>query len=165
MDWPNLYRRIFIHLGCGAWFEQLEIDFEPRCNSRSLEGTWLHFWYQSLKVATKRSKREIAHFPEQTVHWLREARFSQISHEEFVLPLNPWKQPNHDRDVARWYSTAFAESMEPLCVAPFGRVHGWTNEKIQTTVAAAMEDALNAGMDAFHTLHLYKAQKPDRRLH
>jgi SAM-dependent methyltransferase len=45
MDWPNLYRRIFTHLRCGAWFEQLEINFEPCCNSRSLKGTWLHFWY------------------------------------------------------------------------------------------------------------------------
>jgi hypothetical protein len=51
------------------------------------------------------------------------AGFSHISHEEVILPLNPRKQPIHDRAVARWYSTAFAESIEPLCVAPFGRVH------------------------------------------
>lgn len=164
MDWPNLYGRIFNHLRCGAWFEQLEIDFEPRCNSRSLEGTWLHFWYQSLKAATKRSKREITHSPEQTVHWLQEAGFSDISHEEVVLPLNPWKQPIHDREVARWYSKAFTESIEPLCMAPCSRVHGWTKEEIQATVAATMEEALDVDMDAFHTIHIYKAQKPDWRL-
>jgi hypothetical protein len=67
VDWPNLYKRIFDHLRCGAWFEQLEIDFEPQCNSQSLKGTWLHFWYQSLKTATNQSRREIAHSPEQTI--------------------------------------------------------------------------------------------------
>lgn len=163
MNWPNLYKRIFDHLRGGAWFEQLEIDFEPRCNSRSLKGTWLNFWYQNLKAATKQSRREIAHSPEQTLHWLRKAGFN-VSHEKVVLPLNPWKQPIHAQAVARWYNTAFVESIEPLCLAPFGRVHGWTKEQIQTTVAATMEEALDVDMDAFHTLHLYKARKPDRRL-
>jgi hypothetical protein len=98
------------------------------------------------------------------LHWLRKAGFSYIRHEKIPLPLNPWKQPIHDREVARWYSIAFAKSIEPFSLAPFGRVHGWTNEKIQTTVAATMREALDADMDAFHTLHLYKARKPCRRL-
>lgn len=164
VDWPHLYERIFDHLHCGAWFEQLEIDFEPRCNSGSLEGTWLHFWYQNLKTATKKSGREIAHSPEQTLHWLRRAGFSHITHEKVVLPLNLWKQPIHDRAVARWYNAAFVESIEPLCLAPFGRALGWPNEKIQAIAAATMGEALDVDMDAFHTLHLYKARKPDRQL-
>jgi hypothetical protein len=36
IDWLNLF---FDYLCCGAWPEQLEIDFEPRCNSRLLKGT------------------------------------------------------------------------------------------------------------------------------
>jgi hypothetical protein len=78
--------------------------------------------------------------------------------------LNPWKQPIHDRPVARWYNTAFVENIGPLYLAPFGRAHGWTEEKIQAAVAATMGEALDVDMDTFHTLHLYKARKPDRQL-
>lgn len=51
VDWPNLNERIFNHLHCGSWLEQLQIDFESQCNSQSLKGTWLLFWYQSLETA------------------------------------------------------------------------------------------------------------------
>jgi hypothetical protein len=95
------------------------------------------------------------------VHWLQEAGFSDISYEEVVLPLNPWKQPIHNREVACWYSTAFSKSVKPLYIAPCSWVHGWAKEEIQATMAAIMEEALNVDIDAFHTLHLYKAQKPD----
>lgn len=29
----------------------MQIDFESQCNSQSLKGTWLLFWYQSLETA------------------------------------------------------------------------------------------------------------------
>ncbi|KAH8424211.1 class I SAM-dependent methyltransferase [Aspergillus melleus] len=35
-NWPSLYKRIYDHLNCGAWFEQLEVIFEPRCCGRPL---------------------------------------------------------------------------------------------------------------------------------
>jgi hypothetical protein len=118
-----------------------------------------------LKAAIKQSRREIAHSSEETLLWLQKAGFSHVSHEEAILPLNLWKQLIHNRAVARWYNTAFVESIEPLCLAPFSRVHGWSNGKIQTTIAATMAEALDTDIDAFHTLHLYRAQKPDPGLH
>ncbi|KAF9882662.1 hypothetical protein FE257_005664 [Aspergillus nanangensis] len=43
VDWPGLYQRVFSHLLPGAWLEQIEIDFKPRCYNRSLDGTSLHY--------------------------------------------------------------------------------------------------------------------------
>ncbi|KAL5365881.1 S-adenosyl-L-methionine-dependent methyltransferase [Aspergillus floccosus] len=157
-DWPRLYTRILDHLRCDAWFEQLEVNFEPRCNDRPLGKGPLFFWYQSLKAATEKSKREIAHSPEKTLWWLQEVGFSDISHEEYVLPMNPRKQPMCEK-AARWYRAAFAESIQPLSIAPFTRAHGWTLEEIQSVVGPALAEALDPNTDFFYTLHVYKARK------
>lgn len=159
-NWPNLYKKIFDHLRCGAWFEQLEINFEPRCNDRLPDQSSLKFWYQSLKTATKATQRKVVHSPERTLCWLREAEFSKISHREIVLPLNPGKQPVYDQTAAQWFRTAFVESIEPLSLAPLSRLLGWAYEEIQSVVAAAVTEALDPNIDVYYTLHLYKARKP-----
>lgn len=159
-NWPGLYRKIFDHLRCGGWFEQVEVNFEPQRNYRPSENGSLWFWYQSLKTATERSKRVIALPPEQALGWLREAGFIDVGYEEVVLPLTPDIQPVYGRTAARWYRTAFAESVRPLCMAPFARVYGWTLEKIQSGMDAALTEALEQNMDVSYTLHLYKARKP-----
>ena len=162
VDWPRLYDTIFNHLQNGAWFEQWEIDFEPCCNNRSLQGTHPCFWYRLLKEATTLSRREIAHCPGQTQHWLRETGFSDISHECIVLPLNRWSGRAHNLDIARWYSVAFFESVEPLCMATFSRVLGWSGEDIIRIVDGTRKEALDQHLQAFHTLHIYRARRPDR---
>lgn len=161
-NWPQLYERIFDHLYHGAWFEQWEIDFEPRCKNYSLQDTYLCFWYRLLEESTTLSKREIAHCPEQTGHWLRKTGFSDISHECIELPLNQWNGRVHDTATARWYSAAFLESVEPLCMAPFSRVLGWSDSEVKRVIKETKKEALYQNLQAFNILHVYKARRPDR---
>ncbi|KAI3014806.1 hypothetical protein CBS147347_11413 [Aspergillus niger] len=158
-NWPRLYAKILDHLRCDAWFEQVEVNFEPRCHGRPLKKGPLSFWYQSLKSATRLSKREIAHSPVQTLQWLRKAGFSDVRYREVVLPLKRKKQPDYDGVAAQWCRTAFTDSIQPLCMAPFTRVHGWTHKKIKSVVDAALAEALDPNMDLFYTLHIYRARK------
>ncbi|OJI87467.1 hypothetical protein ASPTUDRAFT_51853 [Aspergillus tubingensis CBS 134.48] len=61
--------------------------------------------------ATQLPKREIAHSPVQTLQWLREAGFSDNRYGEVVLPVNLRKPSDYDRVTARWYRTAFTDSI------------------------------------------------------
>ncbi|KAL5365107.1 S-adenosyl-L-methionine-dependent methyltransferase [Aspergillus floccosus] len=159
-NWPRLYKRIYDHLHRGAWFEQLEIIFEPRCFGRRLKFGPLRFWYYHLKAATERSERGIEHCPGHTRQWLGNAGFRRISCEEFVLPLNASMLPIHDKESVRWYRTVFAESILPLCMAPFSRVYGWSYDYIQSLATAAVAEALDPSSNLFYTLRLYKAWRP-----
>ncbi|KAL5359325.1 S-adenosyl-L-methionine-dependent methyltransferase [Aspergillus floccosus] len=158
VNWPMLYQRIFGHLRVGGWFQQLEINFEPCYSSQSLEETPLKLWYELLKTATEESKRKIEHSATETQKWLREAGFSDISHEQVMLPLNQWS-PNICRRVSRRYKAAFSDSIEPLCLAPFSRVFGWSQVEIQPLVMAAKREVLDQDRDVYHTLNLYRARK------
>ncbi|KAE8162143.1 putative methyltransferase [Aspergillus tamarii] len=160
MGWPNLYRRIFAHLRPGAWFEQVEIDFEPRCDDRPLEGLAIRQWYQLLKQATQDAMRPIAHNSRDTIRDLQEAGFTDIDHQMVGLPLNPWHQDEHERKVARWYNLAVSESIESLSMAPFSRVFGWDLDRILRISSEVKSEAFNKELHAYNILHIYQARKP-----
>ncbi|KAL5362160.1 putative methyltransferase [Aspergillus floccosus] len=160
LGWPNLYRRIFAHLRPGAWFEQVEIDFEPRCDDRSLDGLALREWYQYLKRATQETMRPIAHNSRETIKDLQDAGFTEIDHQMVGLPLNPWHQDEHEKMVARWYHLAITESIETLSLAPFSRVFGWDREKIRRIASEVRSEAFNKDIHAYNILHIYQARKP-----
>ncbi|KAL3468196.1 S-adenosyl-L-methionine-dependent methyltransferase [Aspergillus heterothallicus] len=160
LGWPNLYRRVFNHLNPDAWFEQVEIDFEPRCDDRSLDGMAIRHWYQCLKQATADSMRPIAHSSRDTIKHLENAGFVDIDHQIVGLPLNPWHQDEHERKVARWYNLAFSESIANMSLAPFSRVLGWPLEKIHQLVHEVKTEAFNKDIHAYNILHIYQARKP-----
>lgn len=159
-SWASLYKRIFAHLRPGAWYEQVEIDFEPRCDDRSLTGLALRHWYSALKHATESRNRPIAHSSRETVRNLQEAGFTEIDHQMVGLPLNPWHNDEHERKVARWYNLAISESIEPLSLAAFSRAYGWPVEKIQRIATDVKSEAFNKDIHGYNILHIYQARKP-----
>ncbi|KAJ5096733.1 Secondary metabolism regulator laeA [Penicillium angulare] len=159
-SWASLYKRIFEHLRPGAWFEQVEIDFEPRCDDRSLSGLALRHWYSALKHATESRNRPVSHSSREAVRNLQEAGFTEIDHQMVGLPLNPWHTDEHERKVARWYNLAISESIEPLSLAAFSRAYGWPIEKIQRMATDVKSEAFNKDIHCYNILHIYQARKP-----
>jgi SAM-dependent methyltransferase len=161
-SWPSLYRRVFAHLRPGAWFEQVEIDFEPRCDDRSvaLDNTALRRWYTLLKQATEQAMRPIAHNSRDTLRQLQDAGFVEIDHQVVGLPLNMWHQDEHERKVGKWYNLAISESIETLTLAPLNRVFGWSVSEIRNIAAEVKSEAYNAKIPAYNILHIYQARKP-----
>jgi len=160
MSWPSLYKRVFQHLRPGAWFEQVEIDFEPRCDDRSLTGLALRHWYSALKRATEDRQRPLAHSSRETIRNLQEAGFTEIDHQMVGLPMNPWHNDEHEKQVARWYNLAVSESVEALSLAPFSRVYAWPIEKIQRLAQDVKTEAFNKEIHCYNILHIYQARKP-----
>lgn len=160
VSWINLYRRILAHLRPGAWFEQVEIDFEPRCDHRSLSGTALRRWYQALKEATDATMRPIAHSPRETESNLKKAGFIDIQHQIVGLPLNPWHPVEQEREVGRCYNIVLSESIETMSLAPLTRVSSWTVGQIQKIADEVRREARNRDIQAYNLLYIYQARKP-----
>jgi SAM-dependent methyltransferase len=160
VSWPSLYRRVFDHLRPGAWFEQVEIDFKPRCDGPSISDTHLAHWYNKLKEATEATQRPLAHSSQETIRNLQEAGFTEIDHQQVGLPLNPWHHDEHEKKVARWYNLAISESVQPLSLAPFSRVLGYSKEKIDLLAANVKRDAFDKNIHSYNILHIYQARKP-----
>lgn len=160
VSWPSLYRRIFSHLRPGAVFEQVEIDFEPRCDDDNLKDTAISAWYQYLKEATQRTMRPLAHNWRDTVNALEGVGFELLDHQVVGLPLNPWLHDERERTVARWYNLAFLESVYPFTLAPFTRVYGSSLDYIEKTAELVKRDANNSDLHVYNLMHIYRARKP-----
>ncbi|KAJ5551757.1 hypothetical protein N7535_000300 [Penicillium sp. DV-2018c] len=160
-SWPSLYRRVFMHLRPGAWFEQVEIDFRPRVEGANEEPPRaLSSWYSTLKHATEATMRPIAHSSTETIRNLQEAGFTEIDHQIVGLPVNQWHPDAHEKIVARWYNLALGESIYPLCLAPFSRVLSWSKEQIDRIVSDAQNEIYDKNIKAYNLLHIYQARKP-----
>jgi SAM-dependent methyltransferase len=159
-NWLNLYRKIFAHLRPGTgYFEQVEIDFEPRADNIILTDQPLDRWYHHLKEATERATKPIA-FNLNTEHMLKAAGFVDIRHELVGLPLNTWSPDPHDKRVGRWYNLAFSKSVFSLSLGPLSRVSNWPVEKIKALAEEVESQAYNKEIHAFNFLHIFTARRP-----
>jgi SAM-dependent methyltransferase len=159
VNWPSLYRRVIAHLRPDAWFEQVDIDFEPKCEDRTVGGSALYNWYCKLSQATSDAARPISHQFQATIDHLRNAGFTDVEHKQFILPLNKWHPDSRMRNIGRWYGRAFFESIEPLSLAPFCRILGWTPGEVRHLVSDAKSELLDPAVHTFHVLHIYTARK------
>lgn len=165
-SWPNLYKKVFDHLRPGTgWFEQVEIDFQPRCDATSGPvPESMATWYKYLKDATESVMKPIA-YQGNTKQMLIDAGF-EVSHQFLGLPMNTWPTDAHEKDVGRWYNLAISESLETMSLAPFSRCYNWPVDRIRSIAAEVKSHAFNKEVHAFNVLHIFTARKPfpDERL-
>ncbi|GFF57622.1 LaeA-like regulator of secondary metabolism, putative [Aspergillus udagawae] len=159
VNWPSLYRRVIAHLRPDAWFEQVDIDFEPKCEDRTVGGSALYNWYCKLSQATSDAARPISHQFQATIDHLRNAGFTDVEHKQFILPLNKWHPDSRMRSIGRWYGRTFFESIEPLSLAPLCRILGWTPGEVRHLVSDAKSELLDLAVHTFHVLHIYTARR------
>ncbi|PGH28156.1 hypothetical protein AJ80_00046 [Polytolypa hystricis UAMH7299] len=159
-SWPNLYRKVFQHLRPGTgYFEQVEIDLEPRPDRYMAPDQPLSQWYRSLKDATEIGGKPIA-FNRNILYMLREAGFEDITHQIVGLPLNPWPTDKHEKEVGKWYNLAYSESAHTLLLGPLSRVNNTPLEEIDALAKAAKSQAYNKHVEAYNLLHIIMARKP-----
>jgi trans-aconitate methyltransferase len=161
-SWPSLYKKVFAHLRPGAWFEHVEVDFEPRAEGNQLENKALSDWWKWMKTTTENANRPIAHSSQQTINWLEEEGFVEVVHQIVGLPLNPWHDDEHEREVGRWYNLALCESLESLTLAPLCRYGGpqWDPSRVKELTNAVKFEAYDKNLRAYNLLHIYQARKP-----
>lgn len=123
------------HLKPGyGWFEQVEIDLVPRCDDRSLqEPSELHNWSRFLLEATQRSNRPLAYNPE-TGDLLANAGYVDIRHEVIRLPINPWPEDQHEKEVGRWYCLGLTQHLVAYTMGPLTRMSNWDKERVTKLV-------------------------------
>lgn len=169
-SWPNLYQKVLRHLRPGGYFEQIEIDFEPRWDySMAPEAGGglspdqpLWQWYASLADATARAMRPIA-YNRNMPQLLKDAGFVEVEHTMIGLPLNTWPPTHHDKVVGQWYNLAFSESSYSLLLGPLSRVSGWPVDRIAHLASAAKQQAYKKGVYAYNLLHIFTARRPAYR--
>ncbi|KAI9705845.1 MAG: Secondary metabolism regulator lae1, partial [Candelina mexicana] len=129
--------------------EQVEIDFQPRCNDNTLPDFPLVTWYNWLADATHRAARPIA-YNHDTRHMLQSQGFVDIVEEVIQVPYNTWPTTRPQKDNGRWYNLGMTEGLEAMSLAPFSRLYHWPEENIKQLVAEVSSEICNRNVHAYN---------------
>lgn len=162
-NWPELYKNAFRHLKPGiGYFEQVEVDFEPRCDDGTLPilDTKLNEWYGYLKKATIKANRPIA-FSRETRNMLENEGFVDVEEQIIQIPLNPWPKDPHKKTLGLYY-TGWMETraLESMSMQPLTLVEKKSREFVEALCREASQDIKRCRYHAYNKLHIFTARKP-----
>ena len=154
-NWPRVYRDVFNHLKPGGWFEQVEIDWTPRCDDGSLPpNSALERWVHELTSAMRQANRPISVDTAQTRAALADAGFVDFGEEVIRIPYNGWPDDPHDRQVGRWFNLSLYEGIQALSLAPLTRVKRWSPAQVEAFLAQVKPDIRRRGHHAYCYLYV-----------
>lgn len=167
MDWPNLYRKIVRHLKPGGWFENVEIDWQPRCDDGTLpaNGRLRDWWENRIAPAYEAVSRRIA-YREDTGTELAKAGFTNIQHRVYRIPLNGWSSDRAENRSGTWWGLAMSSGqdlgcgLEALSLAILTRMHGWPEAHARRFCEEVAIEAANPNIHAYNNLHVWWACAP-----
>ncbi|KAJ9611763.1 hypothetical protein H2200_004947 [Cladophialophora chaetospira] len=173
--WDILYERILKHLVPGTgYFEQVELDYEPRtADATPLQGPLANWWETYVKSQYQACSRPLDYNPA-TPERLAHMGFRDVEHRQYMIPLNEWPQDDQTPDyqvkrrAAMWWQVAMtpgedgngghgyeAVSMMPLC-----KISGWNPDHVKRLCREALEQAADPNLHAYNILHVITARAP-----
>lgn len=165
-NWPLLYQKIYNHLKPGAWFEHVEVDWEPRCDDHTLlPGKLQDWWHRYVRDPYNVVGRSLTFNP-RTAQLLEQKGFANVNHAAYRIPMHGWSSLHTERVAGTWWEHAMASGegrghgFEALSLAVLTRVQQWPAEHARKLCEEAMLEASNPAIHAYNTLHIYWAQRP-----
>ena len=143
------------HLKPGiGYFEQVEVDFEPRCDDGTLPilDCKLNEWYGYLKKATIKANRPIA-FSRETRNMLENEGFVDVEEQIIQIPLNPWPKDPHKKTLGLYY-TGWMETtaLESMSMQPLTLVEKKSREFVEALCREASQDIKRCKYHAYNKL-------------
>jgi len=136
-----------------GWLEQVEIDYEPRCDDNTIpQFADIKTWYRALESATNLHNRPIR-YNHDTREMLENQGFVDIHEETIRLPLNPsWEQDPHLQDIGRWYNLGLTQGLQALTLAPLRRKSNWTRGAVDDLVDHVRREVCSRKLHIYHEM-------------
>lgn len=131
--------------------EQVEIDFQPRCDDGTLPYNPIVQWYDWLNDATQRASRPIA-YQHNTRQLLEAQGFVDIEESVIRLPLNSWPVDPSLKEIGRWYNLGMSEGLEAMSLGPLTRVYRWPPADVRRLVHEVKTQMCSKRIHAYNNM-------------
>lgn len=159
-DWPKLVKQVYDNVKPGGWVEFQDHDLafysEDGTYSQSSDAA---LWVRLLANAARTAGKEPFPGPK-LEQWVRNAGFTNITHQKFKLPIGPWPRDQRQVRIARGNGSSVMltciqkevglfnlvqalESLEAFSMRLFTSVLGWTPEEVQVLCAKVRKEFKN----------------------
>ncbi|KIV96833.1 hypothetical protein PV10_00650 [Exophiala mesophila] len=159
-NWPRLFQQAFDHLAPGGWYEAQEFDVWFHAQAEPLsEESHIMKWQTLLDQASSQFGKRLNCFDE-VLTAFGGVSFENVTHEIFKVPIGRWPKDRKLRETGMYLQAQMLDSVEPVSMAYFTRVLGWTREETLVFIAKVRKEFQNDRSCLYVYCHFLRGQKP-----
>ncbi|KAK6824266.1 hypothetical protein RU639_005053 [Aspergillus parasiticus] len=149
-DWPAFYRNVLIGLRPGAWFDQLEMSIQFRSDDGTVTSDHILAQWSSIFIEAGERFGKTFRIADLARQHMIDAGFENVTERRFKLPVGPWSNDEHYRQLGRWNLLHCEQGIEGWSMALLTRVMGWSYEEVQVFLAK-----MRKGLRDYSKIHAY----------
>lgn len=130
LDWPKLVKSIYDNTSSGGWVEFQDFNWLYYSEDGTLkEDSHTFKWISNLLKASRQIGREPSPGP-RLEGWVKDAGFSNVTHQKFKFPIGPWPKDQRLKDLGLLNVTQALGGLEAFSMRLYCSVLGWKEEDV-----------------------------------
>ncbi|OJJ57247.1 hypothetical protein ASPSYDRAFT_155427 [Aspergillus sydowii CBS 593.65] len=159
-DWDRVARQAYQHLKPGGFYELQEFRFEfmSQGNKEAFQNSVIDEWQKLVDEGTAKFGKplNIAH---ELADKAKAAGFVNVHEDVLKIPIGSWPKDKPLKTIGQWMQVHAIESVEPLTLALFTRVLGWSEAECRVLIAKVQRE-FKERRQYYVNCHFIYGQKP-----
>ncbi|KAH8690025.1 S-adenosyl-L-methionine-dependent methyltransferase [Talaromyces proteolyticus] len=160
-DWDRLFEQAISHTTPAGYIELQEFNVWFQTQRGELQDdSHIQRWQRALVDGTKsfgKPLRVVAELADK----VRSAGYVDVKEDILKVPIGTWPSDPKLRKIGQYMHSHVLDSIEPLTLALFTRVLGWTELECQVLIAKVKEEFKNPDQQFFIYTHFIYGKKPE----
>ncbi|KAI8218242.1 Secondary metabolism regulator LAE1 [Colletotrichum sp. SAR 10_77] len=130
-------------LAPGGYFEMNEMDYPTSDDGTLRKEHALHRYLDLVFGALEKSGRAFQSIPALR-DMMVDIGFRDVTMTKYKWPTNPWAKDAKHKKIGAWNNENLNAGVEAWAMAPFTRIHGWTQEEVQVFLVDTIDDGASS---------------------
>ncbi|KAM0311055.1 hypothetical protein ACHAO8_007488 [Botrytis cinerea] len=161
-DWPKFFSQAYTHVRPGGWVEaqEHEVHIESDDGTDLNAGDLQRFFGLIDEASVKNGKMmdEVAGNQKQ---WMIDAGFVDVHDQVYKVPIGRWPKDKRLKEIGMYYQAQCLDAVEPISMALFTRVLGYSFEEAQVMMVGPRNDMKNPLNHVYMKFHFVYGRKPE----
>ncbi|KAK1727242.1 methyltransferase domain-containing protein [Colletotrichum acutatum] len=163
-SWSDTIKQAYDNLEPGGYLEIQDNEFPIFCDDGSMTAdSQVLKWTQLVIEATNIAGKSMTIAPT-FKQLLEDAGFEdvQVRHEKW--PISPWQQKDpKQRELGICCREGTMEGLEPICMALFTRILGWSRVQVLVFCAGVREELIQQRVHGYFNAYAAWGRKPEKK--
>ncbi|KAE8166311.1 S-adenosyl-L-methionine-dependent methyltransferase [Aspergillus tamarii] len=160
-DWSRLFQQAFHHIRPGGWIEMQEfrVWFYSQDGELSDE-SYIRQWNRHLVDGMNTFGKPI-NIVEALADKLKAVGFVGVREDVLKVPVGPWPKDPRLKELGQWMQIQTMDAIEPLSLALFTRVLGWTEQESRILFSKVQKEFKETKKQLYVYTHFIYGRKPE----
>ncbi|KAL4781524.1 S-adenosyl-L-methionine-dependent methyltransferase [Aspergillus varians] len=158
-DWDRIFQQALQHMKPGGFYEiqEFRVWFYSQEHDPPKDSS-IEQWQRLLTEGTTRFGKSL-NIVEKLADKMKDAGFVNVREDVIKVPIGPWPKDPSLKTLGQWMQVHAVESVEPLTLALFTRVLGWSEFECRVLIAKVQKE-FRERRQLYVYAHFIYGQKP-----